>query len=208
MRLSSLALVSLMYASSVAYAQVTIAQLETNLLGPYQLEFFFDQQVTASSGEITLSSGKLAYQRPDRFRLDYISPEKVVIVSDGEQVWVYDMILNQVVISGAENSQVAKGLLAIIARDNLRADFELDINRDEKAQLDWLLLTPFDKEHYQFESCAIGFNDSGIMSEMRLQDTFGNTIQASFSQVATASLDEALFSFSIPDGAEIIRESN
>ncbi len=187
---------------------MTIAQLEGYILSLDQTEFAFNQRVIDSNGEISLSTGRLAYQRPDMFRLAYLAPDNVVIVSDGVQVWTYDAILNQVIISGAENSQAAKGFLAIISRDDLNTDFELGIEIGQEAQLDWLLITPFDKDFFQFENCAIGFDKSGTIAQLRLQDVLGNEIEAMFSEVTTANLDPSLFSFKIPDGAEIIQDGS
>ena len=63
----------------------------------------FTQVVTAQGGAKKKGSvGVFEFERPNRFRFDYMKPYEQNIVADGSKVWLYDADLNQVLDAFAE----------------------------------------------------------------------------------------------------------
>lgn len=60
------------------------------------------------------SNGRFVFQRPDRFRFDYLKPFEQVIVADGRQLWLHDVDLNQVTVR-AQKDVLGSTPAAIIA---------------------------------------------------------------------------------------------
>src|SRR5262245_20221542 len=89
----------LAYAAHAASADTGAAHVEQFLHGLQSFEANFNQRLTDKSGRILdESSGRLAIQRPNRFRWDYLEPSEQVIVADGKRIWLYDPELEQVTV--------------------------------------------------------------------------------------------------------------
>ena len=50
------------------------------------------------------SSGSFEFARPNRFRFAYAKPYEQVIVGDGENVWLYDVDLQQVTVRAMDQA--------------------------------------------------------------------------------------------------------
>lgn len=85
----------------------------------------FTQVVISPDGQRRRhSAGTLAFQRPERFRFAYTSPSEQLIVSDGKQVWLYDVDLEQVTVRPMSQA-VGSTPAAILSSAALERDFVL-----------------------------------------------------------------------------------
>ncbi|MCB1610887.1 MAG: outer membrane lipoprotein chaperone LolA, partial [Xanthomonadales bacterium] len=57
---------------------------------------FVQQVYDDSDNALDSASGTLALARPNRFRWDYLKPEEQRIIADGDNIWIYDVELEQV----------------------------------------------------------------------------------------------------------------
>jgi len=74
-------------------------QLEQFANGLKSLHARFDQQVINTDGLVEeKSSGQLWIAHPNRFRWEYGGDFPELVVADGEKVWLYDEMLEQVTI--------------------------------------------------------------------------------------------------------------
>lgn len=140
------------------------------------------------------------------FRVEYLSPETIEIVSDGLQVWIYEPALNQVQISGVGDSFSQNGLVALLTAEDPKQRFVFSELEIENSKHDWLLIRPFDKQAAQFEEMRIGFAAGGLPERMILTDLFDNTIRATFSNLQRVEFEREDFVFEPPAGVDIFRQ--
>lgn len=91
--------------SSGVSSGVSIEEL-TTWLGPLtQFEAKFEQQSFNEAGVLTeTSAGQMAIARPGRFRWDYTTPFEQTILADGQQLWIYDIEMEQITVRALDDS--------------------------------------------------------------------------------------------------------
>jgi outer membrane lipoprotein carrier protein len=179
-------------------------QLHAFLEGTKTAQGAFKQIVTNRDGRTTqTTSGTFAFSRPGKFRWTYDKPFDEVIVGDGENVWVYDHDLNQVIVRKLDAALGATPA-ALLAGDNaLEQNFTLVAARGENG-IEYVDATPKAPDS-QFKKIRLGFVDE-LPRTMVLTDAFGQTTTLTFSDVKrNPKLDPALFTFTPPKGADVIR---
>lgn len=165
----------------------------------------FHQLVTDKQGrKVQEVDGAMQLKRPNKFRWDYEKPYEQQIISDGNQVWLYDLDLAQVTVSALSKS-IGSSPAALLAGDaNIDKTFKL-INAFRKDSLEWVSAIPKDKES-GFEKILMGFKSNKIQ-EMILVDSFGHTTRIVFSDVEiNPKLDEKNFLFQTPKGVDVVGE--
>jgi outer membrane lipoprotein carrier protein len=152
------------------------------------------------------SSGYFEFQRPNRFRFEYLKPFQQTIVADGQTVWLHDKDLNQV--SQRKQSKVLGSTpAAVIAAspdlETIKRDFDLQALPD-KDGLQWLQATPKQKEG-QMTGMKVGFRGDQLAA-LEIQDSFGQRSVLTFNnlQVNTAIAAES-FRFTPPKGADVVQ---
>ena len=75
-----------------------LQRIQTNYLALAGFETAFEQQDERTDGQILLARGTLSYLRPGRMRWVYEPPQEQLVVIDGEKVWVYDPLLENVTV--------------------------------------------------------------------------------------------------------------
>lgn len=155
------------------------------------------------------NAGVLQYQRPNLFRLNYESPRQPLLVSDGEQLWYYEVDLHQVVVSPLATAK-KNGLLAMLASGDLRSfrrHYLLTAAVGDGNNLTWLNAVPLDKED-SVRRIRLGFaGDSGDLRQIRVTDAFGGAIRMDITLINRHNADAGFFSFTPPDGVEIVHLS-
>ena len=151
------------------------------------------------------SAGTFAFQRPGKFRWMYEKPFEQLIVGDGENLWVYDRDLNQVIVRKLD-IVLGSTPAALLAGDSaLEKNFDLTEagGRDGVAWVDAKPRSP----DTGFQRVKIGFADN-LPKAMELTDTFGNVTMLTFGNFErNPALDPAQFKFVPPKGADVIGET-
>ncbi|MGD8907529.1 MAG: outer membrane lipoprotein chaperone LolA [Gammaproteobacteria bacterium] len=163
----------------------------------------FVQRIYASdSEEPQVSEGLLMIKRPGRFRWEYTSPTEQLVVCDGEKLWMYDPDLEQVTVREIDQSLRGTPAMLLSGQATLDETFRvLDSYREEG--LVWVALEPL-ADSPEFENLRIGMAD-GVLKRMELTDSLGQMTRIDLSNVATeADLEDGLFVFVPPDGADVI----
>ncbi|MCY4325517.1 MAG: outer membrane lipoprotein carrier protein LolA [Betaproteobacteria bacterium] len=171
-----------------------------------QGQLLFDQTVRTGAGALHESSGNISYGRGGMFRVEYLDPEPIEIISDSLLVWVYEPSLNQVQISAAGDAFAHSGLVALLAAEDPKQRFAFSDLEVEGSNLDWLLIRPFDSQDAQFEEMRIGFSEPGLPERMVLIDLFDNTIRATFRDLQPAEFAREDFVFNPPAGVDVFRQ--
>ena len=202
-----------------------LAALESFLRNTQHGQARFSQTVTSPvrNGETTArsktSSGTFEFQRPNRFRFDYLRPFPQTIVADGETLWLYDPDLNQVT-SRKQVDALGSTPASLIASSadlrQLREVFDLANASAPPAvgaaagwPLDvlWVEARPRQRDG-QLQSVRIGLQ-GGQLAALDILDSFGQRSLLRFEPVAgtqaTAPAAER-FRFTAPPGADVLRQ--
>ena len=152
------------------------------------------------------STGRFAFQRPDRFRFDYLKPFEQVIVADGQQLWLHDVDLNQVTVRSQKDA-LGSTPAALIASGAdmgaIRAAFELRPAPDSEG-LQWVEAVPRQREG-QVQRVRLGFAGAQL-SVLDIEDSLGQRSVLRFSAwQSNPALEGATFRFVPPAGADVIR---
>lgn len=123
--------------------------LEAFLRGTRSGRADFTQAVTAPGREgqaprVRTSSGRFEFQRPERFRFSYVKPFPQTLVADGQNLWLHDPDLNQVIVR-RQAQALASTPVALVASapdlQALRQAFDLTTAPDRDG-LQWVVATP------------------------------------------------------------------
>ncbi|MDR3324172.1 MAG: outer membrane lipoprotein chaperone LolA [Zoogloeaceae bacterium] len=151
------------------------------------------------------SNGKLALQKPGKFRWEVQKPYPQLMVGDGQKVWIYDPDLAQVTVRKIDQT-LGDSPAALLAgsRDVLK-NFELK-EAGEAEGLRWVEAQP-KKQDSGFAKVRLGFAAKGELRVMQLFDNFGQTTTVRF-QVPKINpkLPASQFLFTLPEGVEVLGE--
>lgn len=145
------------------------------------LEARFEQSVLdTENSRQGLFHGVFLLQRPDRFRWDYLAPEKKHIIADGKDLWVVDVELNQV--TQLHQSMALKNTPATV----LLSDRPLDdsfkvVELGERQQLQWLELIPSDPDS-NILRILLAFKGDRLL-RLETTDNFGQISRFSFFEI-------------------------
>jgi outer membrane lipoprotein carrier protein len=172
--------------------------------GMSSVKVFYEQTKSVRANFHQVVDGEMQLMRPNKFRWDYQKPYEQQIISDGSQVWLYDMELAQVTVRTLDKSIGSSPAALLAGGASVDKNFKL-INAVRKDNLEWVSATPKDKES-GFSKILMGFKDNKIQ-EMSLIDTFGHTTKIVFSQVeVNPPLEEKSFLFQPPKGVDVVGE--
>lgn len=185
-------------------AEPAIAMLKRFIGDTARATGTFEQTVTSSSGrKPQQSSGRFAFERPGRFRWVYEKPFPTLLVSDGEQLWLWDEDLNQATVRPLGNALGNTPAAILAGEGELERGFALS-EAGESDGLTWVLALPRQADS-GFEEMRLGFAD-GVLRRMEMRDPFGQHTQIVFTTMQpNASIDAAQFRFEPPAGADVIR---
>lgn len=180
-----------------------IAQLKTILHSSASLAADFKQTSIDKNGRTGQSSfGKFYLSRPGKFRWNYEKPFTQEIVSNGGKVWFYDADLEQVTVKKLDDSLGSTPALLLTGQVNVEEKFNLEEQGSEDDGVKWIRLSPKNEES-GFKYILIGLHD-GQLGGMELSDNFGQLTRIYFSNIKiNPVLDEALFNFKPPKGADV-----
>jgi outer membrane lipoprotein carrier protein len=166
----------------------------------------FTQTVTDSNGErLQEAQGRVWMQRPGRFRWDYETPYRQLIVADGEHLWTYDEDLEQATVEPVDealSSTPAMLLSGFRPLDEVMRWQETG-TRDGKT---WYRLDPRQQDT-AVEEVQIAF-DAGQLAIIEVRDGFGNHTRIGFSDITrNQSIDPDRFRIQLPPGTDIIGDT-
>ncbi len=167
----------------------------------------FSQESTLKALDITdTAAGKVWFKHPGMMRWEYEQPEKYAIISDGKNLWIYRPEDNQVVIGDAmAYFSNGKGASFLSNFKLVQDAYMVSVAKPANDGQYTLKLVPNQK---QMDLSAIFLNieknSFDIKSVLTLND-FGDETRIEFSDLIFDDLDESLFNFRIPPGADILK---
>ena len=149
------------------------------------------------------SVGLLWLSRPNRFRWEYSEPFAQTIVSDGTNIWEYDVELEQATVRKFTDV-VDRSAAQILAGTNDLEENYIVEDLGIQGQLAWVSIQPKTEESAQFQSMRLGFDERSLRS-VEILDTLGNTTRLQLLDVVQGSeFDEATFQIVLPQGVDLI----
>ena len=188
------------------------AILQAEQAPPYFTDFFaglltlqadFDQQVVDGNRQLLQSSqGHMWIMRPGRFRWNYETPYKQQLVADGERLWSYDEDLEQVTVQPASEVLTSTPTMLLSGDKPLETVFSIkETSTTPGDQRVTLVPKTDDSNVIQLQ---VHFSNK-LLTHIDAEDSFGNTTIFSFSNLErNPKLDENLFTFTPPAGADVI----
>ena len=164
----------------------------------------FSQSVFDEDGvEISVSGGTVAFRRPYRFRWDYDAPTPQVIVSDGTQLWWYDIELAQVTVRPADSALEGTPAALLAGPERVDEHFQV-VALESVLGVDWFQLVPRGADA-AFRALRIGLEGNEVRA-IEMEDGFGQSTRIDFFDVEyNPRLADALFQFVPPPDADIVR---
>lgn len=156
----------------------------------------------ANMRQLEVSRGRVAVQKPGKFRWDYKVPYVQHIVADGEKVWLYDPELEQVTVKPLSEA-LGSAPIALLSGDG---DLDKQFKFTELGEIDG-------REFVQLE-VKVKDTDYGMMllalsktgmDVMELKDKLGQVTRIEFSNVKmNERIDSKQFQFNIPKGVDVL----
>lgn len=190
-----------------ATAADSVARVDAYLAGLKSLSAQFVQVVQDRKGDVTdRASGTLAIARPDRFRWDYREPYTQTIVADGKKLWLYDPDLEQVTVRSLEQGLGATPAMLLSGSGQV-GDAFTGGPVERRQDWTWCRLLPKQRGS-DFERVSLAFDAKGELAAMELVDKLGQTTTIQFTGLKRgARVDESLYRFVPPPGADVIGEA-
>jgi outer membrane lipoprotein carrier protein len=166
----------------------------------------FLQESTIKSMEITdFASGRLYVRHPGMMRWEYEKPERHVIVTDGQRLWVYRPQENQVMVGNAPVFfRDGKGASFLSDIGLVRKKFKIALARAEGEYLYELRMTPLEQTLNISEiRLFVTPRSYNIVRIVTLNDYGDDTRIDIVNPHFNVSLEPSLFSFEIPPGADV-----
>ena len=156
------------------------------------------QEPVAASGEVIL-------QVPGKMRWAYDKPEKSLVVSDGETLWLYDPGFKEAQKLPVAGGDYLSGAAMVFLRGNgtLADEFAIATNACNEKQAE-LRLTPREEATYEFLTIWVD-TSTGLIQRTEVSDLLGNKTLVEFRNVRLDQRpDDSLFRFEPPEGVEVI----
>ena len=191
------------------------AMLPAALAASDPLDRFFNDVLTfkASFNQVVLdealnpiqeSSGTLYLQRPNKFRWDYDQPFEQHIVSDGKQIWVYDVELQQVTVRKMDGALGNTPAILLAGKGKLGDNFEVKA-LGKQGVLEWVKMIPKNKDG-GFEDIRVGF-ENGKIRKLEMIDSFGQITRIDLrNNRENKRINKNKFRFTPPKGVDVVRQ--
>ena len=186
-----------------------IARLEAFLDGVHSLTADFKQELWSENGRLQQTdTGSLSLKRPNRFRWTYEAPAEekrpdpteLVIVADGEKLWIYDIELKEVTVTPFDDTVGSSPAVLLSGDRNVREDFEV-VQSYTLDALDWIKLEP--RAASDFSSIAIGFNGTELR-RLELVDGLGQITRIELDNlVVNPDIADEVFKLDVPPGVDV-----
>jgi len=163
----------------------------------------FRQSMIDAEGAVQeQTGGTLEIRRPGRFRWEYNEPYEQWLVADGDNIWSYDVDLEQVTVKPQAEALANTPALLLGGSDDALDGFEFQ-GSYEDGGLTWVRLVPDDTDS-GFLRVELGF-DGEMLDRMVFFDNLDQTTFVALSDtVVNGEIDPGRFRFDVPDGVDVV----
>ena len=183
-----------------------LEKLQSRYESTKTMEADFQQTVESPTLATPLkTSGKVAFEKPNRMRWDYDPPDKQTIVGDGQTLWLYQPDLNQVIKTPLGQAfQASTPLTFLAGLGRVERDFDATLERETSDA--WVLrLAPKQDAAMGTLGLTVRKSDAAIV-EARITDSAGTTTRIAFAhERRNAAIEPARFTFTPPPGVDVVK---
>jgi outer membrane lipoprotein carrier protein len=137
-------------------------------------------------------------------RWEFAAPSEGTVVSDGKTVYDYEKDLNQVVELPVNQALKSSATAFLLGLGNIRRDFKVTLPPASSSDgLTHVILTPKGGG----DTMELGLDPKSYeIVNFKLTNQVGSVTELKFSDIRTnVALDDTLFTFTVPEGADIVR---
>lgn len=151
-----------------------------------------------------VQSGDLKVKRPAMMRWSFEGDGGKEFVTDGATMWIHSKADNQVLKYEDVSSMKSQADSLLQSLDKIDELFVVQVVDDGDAAVHTLALSPREGEA-QFKHLQLVLDAEYLIRGVRMTDPFDNVTELEFSEVdLAAELSENAFSFTVPDGAQLV----
>lgn len=171
----------------------------------------FFQISTIKAMDVTdTADGKVFIKRPGRMKWEYEKPERQVILTDGNTLWIYRPADNQVMTGKAPTYfGEGKGVGFLSDIHLIREKFEvtpLPAPDGADPGLTWLKLIPKEPKPDLAEVRLGVSTETKAIARVATYNAYGDETRIELhNQAFDQNIDESVFRFEIPPGADIVK---
>ncbi len=187
--------------ASPVYADDAGQRLKAALKNMDNLSAEFKQTLRDEDKNVVQQSrGTLKLQRPGKFAWIYAEPFEQRIIADGDELWIYDVELDQVTVKPMDQGISNAPIMILMKQSDVTEQFT--VREFDQRKLYWIELEPHAKD-IEYTRIFIGLEDDNLRA-MELQDQFGQSTQIVFENLRTGVVhDPATFKFVPPPGVDV-----
>lgn len=189
----------LLLTSTVSQATEQANELKNKLarLQSYQASFL--QTVVDAQGNPVQEQGEgvLTLKQPSQFRFEALSPEPNLFIGDGQTLWHYNELLEQVSLFDAKKEVNRTPFVLLTSHDAaLWAQYEVTGSGQQ------FIIKPKDQDN-PVQQLVLSFAGLGL-SHMAVVDNNGQKTDFEFLAIQNnVNIDSSLFQFKVPTGVEV-----
>lgn len=201
----------LRWAAFAADSDLTLEQILDRLEKHYTGNNFraeFVQESTVKAMEITdFASGKIFVRYPGKMRWEYEKPERQVIITDGFKLWIYRPADNQVMIGNAPAFfSDGKGASFLSDITLVRKKFTISLGESKDNFFYELKLKPLEKTLDVADVRLWVTKNTFTVIRVVTYNSYGDENRIEFlNHEFKADLKDSLFSFEVPEGADVLQ---
>lgn len=178
-------------------------RIDAWLSGVETLSAGFEQQLFDESGQVLGDSrGTMTLKRPGLFRWHYTEPSELLVVSDGQKIWSYDVELENVTVIEQSEALTGSPAQLLAGAGSVAQGFDVGASWSTES-VAWYELKPRSGQP-DFRIVRLGL-DGERLAGMELHDQLGQVTRISFQSVQrNLPVSDDDFSFAVPDGVDVI----
>jgi chaperone LolA len=164
----------------------------------------FDETLSSPGGLTRTRKGTVYFRKVGRMRWEFAAPSEGAVVSDGKTVYDYEKDLNQVVELPVNQALKSSATAFLLGLGNIRRDFKVTLPPASSSDgLTHVILTPKGGG----DTMELGLDPKSYdIVNFKLTNQVGGVTELKFSDIRTnVALDDTLFTFTVPEGADIVR---
>ena len=199
------ALLALSVSPAVALAPNRLIQaVEHRYNGAQTLRLHFVEDFEWQGHRRPPETGQLTLRKQGKMRWDYTQPTGKLFVSDGKTVYLYTAADHRVEkIPLRDTADLRAPLAFLLGHLDLKKEFR-DFETHPGEGGTWLEAKAKD-EHAPYEALTFLAGDDGVVKQLKITGRDGSITSFQFSdEVLNPQVDNSLFHFVIPQGAEIV----
>jgi outer membrane lipoprotein carrier protein len=182
-----------------AYAQTDSELLQQKLSKFTSIQSNFAQQVINQVGEVIQNSwGQLTIARPGNFHWEVTKPEEELIVSNGQNMWLYSPFIEQVTIMKFSDA-IAGTPFALLSGANAEEWANFNVKKIGEQ-----FIVENNKQEVKGNEFIFTFDSTDNVTEFIVEEAQGQKSIFTLSDTKQGpKLTKGFFEFKIPQGVEI-----